>query len=1009
MVRYKLVYVIIALLQFCCWTDVYAQCEGQCLSQDGGSVKVRSIRPDLSDSKFCPGEEVRVCLDYSYDSSQSAIDWLQSLMPRFGDGWDMNAFNPDSADISPSGVKWIRWDDPSCAPISRQTLPMVRTYIDTNGELSFFHSGCETVSNSSSIVSVGDTLPSGWFWLSDGASATCAAGSCKPSEQWGLPNSNNVTSGSICMDLKVKDSFDSTCAEERSLAIAIFATSDAISGCWPTAIECIRDDILLFCEDWEIDCGEQGPVDVSGDTKLCSHDTTAVHIKVEANSVVQLYAIHNEYITRKGIDNLVSVDSTNPTLSDSASFKIEEILENLSSEIQIQQYVVTSKSEGFDCTIVYDTISVQVSPKLVVANEAYDVCRMNCIDIAPVVTGGEAPYTYTWDNGHSSGVRKVCPEVSTSYTLSIQDNNGCTAVQKYPVTVKGIEKVRIVDHDSLRIDGVNLKANSSTDAFVQIGNHKPSSYSEVKWNASEGMKISTNAATPTICRFNVVDSDSGMHQLSVIATDTFGCSTVDTIHISIGSCSLHPVVDNYVCDDNETLDDATDDTYYFYLTVTGDGESWSSDSLSLSGSYNEPVLFGPLLNRDGVQEISIRDINESACVSTFYVQAPKVCNTTLTPQIEIETLMTLYESTDGDNWTNNSGWETRSINSEPCKDWYGIRCDSLSRITQIHLNFNNLRGTIPESINELRKLKILDLSQNEIVGKIPESIGDFRELTHLSLSDNKLKGSLPEALWNLNKLLSLSLDKNEFTGEISPSIANLKKLELLSFTFNNISGKIPREMGNMTKLTSFGAQDNELSGSIPAELGQLSNLDHISIQNNQLTGSIPAELGNLDKLTSLFLFNNNLSGCLDPSLNNFCDVALKDLSGNPLLPWEGDVSKYCATDGSIAAQEGAPCDDGNTDNGSGDRIIDCVCQGSVSTGDPVEKNIDVFPNPARTKVYISGIHPMKYKLVDTYGRVVTSGSYGAEGIDVSKIASGVYILQLYLDDNWIIRKVQVLR
>ncbi|MEN8218509.1 MAG: hypothetical protein ABFS56_19500 [Pseudomonadota bacterium] len=77
--------------------------------------------------------------------------------------------------------------------------------------------------------------------------------------------------------------------------------------------------------------------------------------------------------------------------------------------------------------------------------------------------------------------------------------------------------------------------------------------------------------------------------------------------------------------------------------------------------------------------------------TTIQAQAFDNCSTiTEIPTVECEALVALYNSTDGDNWTRNSGWlETNA----PC-GWYGVTCSG-GHVSELHLRSNELTGTIP--------------------------------------------------------------------------------------------------------------------------------------------------------------------------------------------------------------------------------------------------------------------------------------------------------------------------
>src|SRR5688572_8565794 len=73
-------------------------------------------------------------------------------------------------------------------------------------------------------------------------------------------------------------------------------------------------------------------------------------------------------------------------------------------------------------------------------------------------------------------------------------------------------------------------------------------------------------------------------------------------------------------------------------------------------------------------------------------------------------LVALYNSTDGNNWTDKTNWLTGNVDN-----WYGIEIAN-SRVTKIALPYNNLAGSIPTEIGNLTKLEYLNLHGNNING-----------------------------------------------------------------------------------------------------------------------------------------------------------------------------------------------------------------------------------------------------------------------------------------------------
>jgi len=283
------------------------------------------------------------------------------------------------------------------------------------------------------------------------------------------------------------------------------------------------------------------------------------------------------------------------------------------------------------------------------------------------------------------------------------------------------------------------------------------------------------------------------------------------------------------------------------------------------------------------------------------------------PQAECEALVALYESTDGDNWTNNTGWLATNT---PCS-WYGVTC-SPGNVSQLFLSNNQLNGPIPPEIGNLSALELLwlwgnqlsspippeignlavlrtlNLSGNQLSGPVPPTIGELAALAVLSLSNNQLSGPIPPEVGSLAALTELYLSGNQLSGSIPPWLGNLATLTVISLYNNQLSGPIPPEIGNLSALTSLGLSDNQLSGPIPPEIGNLSALTYLDLSANQLSGPIPPEISNLTELTELWIFSNQLSDPIPPELGNLTSLTLLHLSWNqlsgPIPPEIGNLS-----------------------------------------------------------------------------------------------------------------------
>ncbi|KAK9222962.1 hypothetical protein WN944_011403 [Citrus x changshan-huyou] len=147
-------------------------------------------------------------------------------------------------------------------------------------------------------------------------------------------------------------------------------------------------------------------------------------------------------------------------------------------------------------------------------------------------------------------------------------------------------------------------------------------------------------------------------------------------------------------------------------------------------------------------------------------------------------------------------------------------------------------------------------------------------VTNIELQDQNLKGTVPPILKKLSSLAVMYLENNQLRGPI-PSLVG--SLEFFSASEANISGTIPDFIGTDTfpQLSYLDLGNNNLQGTIPssfgmpfADISNLSTLEDFSLGHNKLTGIFPvSSFNNHPKLTTLNLTNNLLQGPT-PRFNN---------------------------------------------------------------------------------------------------------------------------------------------
>lgn len=112
------------------------------------------------------------------------------------------------------------------------------------------------------------------------------------------------------------------------------------------------------------------------------------------------------------------------------------------------------------------------------------------------------------------------------------------------------------------------------------------------------------------------------------------------------------------------------------------------------------------------------------------------CSTIKTVSLgECLALGELFTTTNGPAWITNTNWLNFKSGNAPC-DWYGVGCSG-GHVRALLLAKNELSGTLPLSIGNLRGLLNLRLEKNNLFGRIPPTICNLTpNLTDFSIAYN---------------------------------------------------------------------------------------------------------------------------------------------------------------------------------------------------------------------------------------------------------------------------------
>ncbi|KAJ4800339.1 Receptor-like protein kinase [Rhynchospora pubera] len=213
-----------------------------------------------------------------------------------------------------------------------------------------------------------------------------------------------------------------------------------------------------------------------------------------------------------------------------------------------------------------------------------------------------------------------------------------------------------------------------------------------------------------------------------------------------------------------------------------------------------------------------------------------------------------------------------------------------STLSKIYLGGNQISGTIPNSVGQLRSLTLLSIGNNMISGEIPREISHLEQILELDLAKNNLTGKIPDALGNLSRITQLNLNENNLNGNIPTSFGAFDNLLLIDLSNNNLEGTIPNTIFTLTSLSSLlNLSHNYLTGPLPREIGLLGKIDVIDLSGNHLVGNIPDSIGQCESLQVLSLSDNLFSGNIPNAIGDLKALQSLDLSDNKLTGLIPDV------------------------------------------------------------------------------------------------------------------------
>ena len=236
---------------------------------------------------------------------------------------------------------------------------------------------------------------------------------------------------------------------------------------------------------------------------------------------------------------------------------------------------------------------------------------------------------------------------------------------------------------------------------------------------------------------------------------------------------------------------------------------------------------------------------------------------------------------------------------------------SMRKLAYLRLSWNKLNGHIPFAINDaLPNVRKLHLQYNELKGIIPESIGYLAHLQYLNLEGNPLTGFVPRTLKYLTKIETFIISRTELTG-FAPA-AHFGSRHFVHFSawrskkFNCSFQRLVQVLqGAKSSLQRINMRDTQLHGRLTSDIFTFKELASFDFRSCKLTGELPEPVINLNevqRLNKIVLRGNPLRGGIPSSYSKLQNLYVLDL--REIGQMHGDLNGLLTLDYKELIKEG---------------------------------------------------------------------------------------------------------
>ncbi|MEO5642873.1 MAG: gliding motility-associated C-terminal domain-containing protein [Bacteroidia bacterium] len=199
-------------------------------------------------------------------------------------------------------------------------------------------------------------------------------------------------------------------------------------------------------------------------------------------------------------------------------------------------------TDSHGCTSI-QVITITQPSALAASVSGDSVCSGQSALITANANGGIAPYTYLWSAGPNptAATQTVVSPVTTTYTVTITDANGCTSASTTTVQVNALPSAAFTTN---AVNGVITLNGAGSQACF----YGPAGASGWFWDLN-GVATST-LQSPCV---PLSPADAGAYCASLTVVDNLGCTSTDSVCLEIND--VYYSVPNVFTPDNDGVND----------------------------------------------------------------------------------------------------------------------------------------------------------------------------------------------------------------------------------------------------------------------------------------------------------------------------------------------------------------------------------------------------------------------------------------------------------------------